>query len=192
MRLLIRGGSIAAGFGVTRGYVDILRDYYAARGLEVINRSRAKETSFDGISSFYDDIDPFQPEYLALQFGVDDAFSCVFRSEFKENLVQIIRLARARFDPTVLLLTSHVFDQPADTDTLNIYYRAIREVSIDLECEMIPVHIYWASYLLGTGLRHSDFIQQDSRYPNERGHGIIADAITQKMDKILPLWDGAY
>jgi hypothetical protein len=188
MKLLIRGGSISAGYGVTRSYVDILRDYYAPRGLEIINRSRAKETSFDGILSFYDDIDPFRPEYLALHFGIDDAFSCVFRSEFKENLVQIIRLARARFDPTVVLLTSHVFDQPSDMDTANMYYRAIREVSIDLECEMIPVHIYWAGYLLGTGFRHADFVQQDSRYPNERGHEIIADAVIQRTDKILPLW----
>ena len=42
-RLLIRGGSIAAGYKVERGYADILRDWGAARGIELINCSRPGE-----------------------------------------------------------------------------------------------------------------------------------------------------
>ena len=52
MKILIRGGSIAAGLGVARGYADILRETYKPRGIEVVNRSRAGETSFDGMDFF--------------------------------------------------------------------------------------------------------------------------------------------
>jgi hypothetical protein len=37
MKLLIRGGSIAAGLGVIRSYVDILTESLLKKGIEVIN-----------------------------------------------------------------------------------------------------------------------------------------------------------
>ena len=187
MKLLIRGGSISSGHGVSRSYVDILRDRYAPGGLEIINRSRAKETSFDGVTSFYEDIDPFSPEFLMLHFGIDDAFSGVYRSEFKENFVRMIRLAMARFYPVILLASSHPFESEEDMAAVNIYYRTMREVAEDLYCEMIFVHVYWAGYLLGNRFHHRDFVQKDERYPNERGHEIFAEAILQRLNRILPL-----
>jgi hypothetical protein len=186
MKLLIRGGSISAGQGVSRSYVDILRDRYAPLGLEIINRSRAKDTSFDGVLSFYEDIDPFSPEFLLLHFGVDDAYSGVYRSEFKENLVRMIRLAMTRFYPVVLLSSSHPFASQEDMAAVNIYYRAMREVAEDLYCEMIFVHIYWAGYLRGNRFDHRDFVQEDERYPNERGHEIYAEAVMQRLNRFLP------
>lgn len=186
MKILVRGGSISAGCGVTRSYVDILKKHYAPRSLEVINRSRPKETSFDGVETFDQDIAPFQPEYLVVHFGIDDAFSAVYRSEFKENLVRIVRRAQALFDPLVFLATSHPFDREQDMAAVNIYYRTLREVSQDLQCEFIPVHIYWASYLLGNGFSHGDFVQEDSRLPNEKGHEIFAKAMIRGLDRFLP------
>jgi lysophospholipase L1-like esterase len=185
MQILIRGGSIAAGFGVTRSYVDILRDHYASRGIEVINRSRVSETSFEGVGSFGEDVEPFRPEILIIHFGIDDAFSAVHRSEFKENLVHIVRLARDRFDPLVILLTSHRFDDPHEMEAVGLYYRTIREVATDLYCEMLPVHTYWAGYLLGRKLSSTDFLQKDTRYPNEKGQEIYAEAIIQKLDRLI-------
>ena len=77
----------------------------------------------------------------------DDAFQCVYRSEFQENLVQMIRLARLRFNPIVFLATSHTFDDPCDMATVNIFYRSLKIVASDMNCELIPVHHYWAGYL---------------------------------------------
>jgi lysophospholipase L1-like esterase len=185
MKILVRGGSIAAGFGVTRGYVDILRDHYAPEGIEVINRSRIGETSFEGMGSFGEDIEPFHPEILILHFGIDDAFSAVHRSEFKENLVHIVRLARERFDPLIILLSSHSLDDPHEMEAVGIYYRTIREVATDLYCEMLPLHTYWAGYLLGRKLSSADFLQKDARYPNEKGQEIYAEAIIQKLDRLI-------
>ncbi|HPC72981.1 MAG TPA: SGNH/GDSL hydrolase family protein [Syntrophales bacterium] len=185
MRILVRGGSIAAGAGVNRSYVDILRDHLAPRGIEVINRSRTGETSFDGVETFGEDIESFQPDILILHFGVDDAFSAVYRSEFKENLVRIVRLARDRFDPLIILLTSHGFDNPHDMEAVGIYYRAIREVGTDLYCDILPIHTYWAGYLLGRKRSGAEFLQKDARFPNEKGHEIYAEAIIQKLNRLL-------
>jgi lysophospholipase L1-like esterase len=140
VKLLIRGGSIAAGYSVIKSYGDIITESLLKQSIEVINRSRYKETSFDGVDTFCQDIDFFRPDILLIQFGIDDAFQFVYRSEFQENIVQMIRLARARFNPIVLLVTSHTFDDPYDMDTVNIYYRSLKIVASEMNCELIPVH----------------------------------------------------
>ncbi len=185
MRILIRGGSIPAGAGVEKSYADLLREHYAPYGVEVVNRSRLKETSFEGIETFHSEVDPFDPHILILHFGIDDAYSSVFRSEFKENLVQMVRLARQHYGMETLLATSHTFDNPDDMKAVEIYYRAIREVASDLDCDIIPVHTFWAGYLLARGLKNSDCVQADTRYPNARGHEIFAEAFMWKLNRIL-------
>lgn len=183
MKLLIRGGSIAAGFGVIKSYADIMADALLAKGIEVINQSRHKETSFDAIGTFNEDIDCFQPEMLLVQFGVDDAFGYVYRSEFQENIVQMIRLARLRFNPLIFLATSHTFDHPDDMAAVNIFYRSLRMVASDLGCQLIPVHLHWAGYLEEHHLDNTSFVLPDSRYPNEKGHQLMAETIMRWLDK---------
>jgi lysophospholipase L1-like esterase len=183
-KVLVRGGSIAAGCGVKTNYVDILSRRYLHRDIEIINRARRGETSFDGVDSFSADIDPYRPEILMLHFGIDDAYGAVYRSEFKENLVHIIRLATERFKPIVFLLTSQPFDDPHEMDAVLIYYRTIREVALDLGCRMIPVHTHWAGYLEESGLSLADFVQTDVRLPNERGHRLLAEIVAAHLDVI--------
>jgi lysophospholipase L1-like esterase len=182
--ILIRGGSIPAGYGVCRSYVDILCDILG--NADIINRSRIKETSFQAVRTFYEDIDAYKPDILLLHFGIDDAYQPVYRSEFKENLVQIVRLARKRFNPEIILLTSHHFENPYDMEMIYIYYRVIREVAVDLACDMVPVHVYWSGMLEERGVPLSDYLQADCRYPNEQGHELYAETVLNKLkEKIM-------
>lgn len=185
MKMLIRGGSIAAGFGVIRSYADMLTESLLKHQIEVTNRSRYRETSFDGIGTFREDIANFQPDVLLVQFGVDDAFQYVYRSEFQENIVQMIRLARLCFTPVIFLATSHTFDDPNDMDAVYIFYRSLRIVSSDLGCELISVHSYWAGYLEEHHLCSRDLTLSDSRYPNERGHQVIAEAVMNRLGRVI-------
>jgi hypothetical protein len=186
MRLLIRGGSIAAGVGVSRGYVEHLRDRYDRSAVEVVNRSRAGETTFDGVWSFDQDIAPYSPDILLLNFAIDDAFGSVYRSEMKENLVCITRKTRERFSTAIVTMaTAHPFENPYDMEAVHIYYRTIREVCVDLGCELIAVHTYWAGYLQEHQLNHSDCLLPDNKLPNALGHTIYAQAIGRHLDHVL-------
>jgi lysophospholipase L1-like esterase len=183
--MVIRGGSIASGYGVTRCYADILTEGLSGEGIEVVNRSRKGDNSYDGIRTFHEDIDPFRPDILLIHFGEDDAFFPVYRSEFKENIVRMVKLARELFSPIICLLTSHTFDDSYDMDALQIFYRASREVAVDLACEYIPVHTFWAGYLRETGLSNADLVQKDTRYPNEHGHRVFAEAVSRRLDQVI-------
>lgn len=183
MKIVIRGGSIPAGHGVKRSYVDILRKHYPH--IDIINSSRYNDTSFQGIWTFPEDIDVYSPDILILHFGIDDAYHPVYRSEFKENLVQIVRLARKRFNPEIILLTSHPFDNQYEMEMIYIYYRVIREVALDLSCDLIPVHALWAGEIEDKGLRISSLLQRDIRYPSEAGHEIYAQNIITKINDMI-------
>ena len=183
MKIVVRGGSIPAGYGVTRSYVDILKEEYP--NIDIINNSRYKDTSFQGVWTFNEDIDKFSPNILMLHFGVDDAYHPVYRSEFKENLVQIVRLARKRFDPEIILLTSHPFENHYEMEMIYIYYRVIREVALDLYCDLISVHSFWAGELEEKGLEMSKFLQNDIRYPNEAGHELYANSIIPRINDLI-------
>lgn len=179
VKVLIRGGSIAAGYGVNKSYPDILQENLAKLDIEIINRSRYRETTFDGIATFETDIEAVKPDILLFHFGIDDAFQCVYRSEFQENMVQMIRLARTRFDPSIILATSQGFDNPHDNNAVNIFYRSLKVVSRDLHCPLIPVDDYCAQYCADNDLRLSDLVQSDSRYLNDTGHRVIAEYMTK-------------
>jgi len=181
MKLLIRGGSVAAGHGVRKSYADILARLLLPEGIVVMNRSRYGETSFDGIGTFDEDIDALRPDILLIQFGVDDAFGYVYRSEFQENIVGLVRRARLRFNPAIILATSQTFDDPGESDAINIFYRSTAIVAQDLDCFWVPVHHYWARYRETHHLQNSDLVQSDSRYPNGRGHRVIAKAVTMGL-----------
>jgi hypothetical protein len=185
MIILIRGGSIPAGTGVPKSYVDLLREHYAPFGIEVCNRSNPKETSFDGVEALRADIEQIRPEIIILHFGIDDAFSSVYRSEFKENLVQMVRLGRKLPGIEIILPTSHIFENPDEMNIMQMYYRVIREVASNLDCDFIPVHTYWAAYIQSRCLSNSAFLQSDVRYPNDRGHNIFAEAFIWKLNRIL-------
>jgi hypothetical protein len=185
VKILFRGGSISAGRGVGSGYVDMLREDPLFRGSDIINRSRPRETSFDCVWSFKEDIEPYRPEILVLHFAMDDAYFPVYRSEFKENLVQTVRLARNLFRPLILLMTSHTFDDPYDMDAVNIYYRVIREVSLDLDCGMVPVHTLWRGMLMERGMTNRDLTLHDTRLPNEKGHELYAEIMTHVLGKMV-------
>lgn len=60
---------------------------------------------------------------------------------------------RELFDPGHPHAHVHTFENPYEMDAVYIYYRTIREVCQDLDCEMIAVHTWWAGYLQERALK---------------------------------------
>jgi hypothetical protein len=116
-----------------------------------------------------------------VHFGIDDIYRPVYRSEFKENLVGIVKLSRERFSPEIMLLTSHLFGNPVEMDTARVYYRTIFEVASDLRCTYIPVHLWMYSYMNETGMQLEELVQEDVRLPSIEGHKAYAEIVSGKI-----------
>lgn len=183
--VLIRGGTLASGERVDTGYARYLEKILAKQNVTVINRSQAGDNSFDAVSTFDEDISPFHPDIIIIHYGIDDAYFPVYRSEFKENLVQLVRKIRSEGNPEIILLTSHIFPNQYDMDAVNIYYRTIREVALDLKCTMIPVHTIIAGCLMDNEMDIHDILLDDDRYLNEKGHALFTDIVLKHLQKSL-------
>lgn len=185
MIILIRGGSISAGYGCDHSYCDILAQRLQKYNVKLINRSNYKDTSFEGVETFSSDIEPYKPDVLIIHFGMDDAYHPVYRSEFKENLVQLVRIASLKFSPHIMLMTSHPFENIYHMEEIYIYYRTIREVAVDLQYTLVPVHSIWNGIIDVNGYSHSEFLQKDKRYPDNTGQQLYADILEPYLLKLL-------
>ena len=187
MKILFRGGSISSGKGVEKSYVDKLSEDFPKEhpDVSIINVSKDGDSSFDGVWSFRELVSPHSPDILLLHFGVDDAFRPVYRSEFKENLVQMVRLARHLFRPAIYLLTSHPFPDTYEMDALNIYYRTLREVAYDLRCTLIPIHLLWFSYDAMYNSERRPLFLDDCRFPNNSGQELYFYIMRDKLTEFL-------
>jgi hypothetical protein len=66
------------------------------------------------------------------------------------------------------------------------YYQIIRDVCIDMGCEMVPVHSCWDRHIREQGLMHKDLLQKNVLHPNERGHAIFAEVMINRLELIVP------
>jgi len=162
-------------------FADLVATDQSFSGHNIYTIAGYGHTTFDLIWDFDEEIGSLCPDILILQFGVDDMFRPVYRSEFKENLVQTIRRARVRFSPEIILCTTHLFRTRYENDASEIYNRTTREVAADLECHYIPIHLLWMNHIYEKGVDVDDLLETDSRYPSQAGHNITAAAVMKKI-----------
>ncbi len=185
MDIVFRGGSPLAEREHVHTFVHLLASDRAFTGHNIYTIAEYGHTTFDLIWDFDEEIQPLEPGLLVLQFGVDDMFRPVYRSEFKENLVQAIRRARRRFHPDIILCTTHLFGTAYENDAAGIYNRTTREVAADLQCEYIPLHLLWLNHIHENGIPVDDLLEADSRHPSQAGHMVTADAVRNKILKMI-------
>lgn len=181
---MIRGSGVACGTGVEKSYFDIVKDRFDSIHFDLIRIAKFKDTSFDIIRTYSSDIKRIKPDIVFVHIGLEDAFFPVYRSEFKENLVQFVRLCVNDAIQNICLMTSHPLNDIYEMETMEIYNRTVREVALDLQCKLLPVHLIWYGFMDENKIRLSDLLLLDSRYPNQKGHELFADIIINEINKI--------
>lgn len=182
--ICIRGGSISAGHKVKHPYVCSLMQNKIIRNHTIVTIARFGDSSFEGIWEF-DSIVLYKPDILILHFGMDDIYRPVYRSEFKENLVRMVQKARDKDIAHIILVTLHLVENPYLMERVESMTNIVREVALDLQCKLATVHIEWMNYLYKTRNSLANLLSDDERYPNERGHKLIAKAIQRKLIPLL-------
>ena len=183
-KIVIRGSSIALGFNSTLSYVDILSKDSILRNHSIVNISNMGDSSFQGVWQF-EEVLAHTPDIIIIHFGVEDIYRPVYKSEFKENLVRMVQKAREASIEKIIFPTLHIVDDKNQMEAFEIYTRLIREVAFDLHCSLATVHLEWMNYCYVSGNPVSTLLSDDSRYPNEKGHTLIAEAVKKKLLHLL-------
>ncbi|QKX17677.1 arylesterase [Microbulbifer sp. YPW1] len=105
--LLVLGDSISAAYGLDerQGWVQLLRERLAERGLsvEVVNASVSGETSSGGVARLPRLLTEHSPEWLVVELGGNDGLRGYPPRALQQNLQRMVKMARAGGAEVLLL-----------------------------------------------------------------------------------------
>ncbi len=105
LKLLVWGDSLSAAHGIPRelGWVALLRQRLAPRGIEVSNGSISGETSNGGLARLPEALRRIRPDILVLELGANDGLRGQPLTRTRENLRAMIEQARQAGAQVVLI-----------------------------------------------------------------------------------------
>ncbi len=170
--LLIVGDSLSSGYGLApgRSWVDLLdaRMKKSAPQWRVINASVSGDTTQNGLQRLTPALDRHRPQGVLIELGGNDALRGTPPDVIRQNLVMMIRQARAA-GAWVALLEAPVlpnYGKPYADALARLYGEVAREEKIVL----VPC------FVCGVGVT-SGMMQADGIHPNEKGQLRMLDAV---------------
>lgn len=165
--VLAFGDSLTYGTGAGRGesYPSVLE---RATGLKVVNAGVPGEISADGLARLPEVIEEVQPKLLILCHGGNDFLRRMDEAEAARNLREMIKVARAKGIPVVLLATP----KPTLPPSVPKFYGEIAaELKVPYEESVMRVVLT------------DNALKSDLAHPNARGYSEIAAAIEKVLKK---------
>jgi acyl-CoA thioesterase I len=174
------GDSITEGYDVAHSYVHYweaaMRNRFPAAPLRVVNAGCSGDTTFDAVRRMRQDVVAYAPHLVFVQFGINDCFSAVYRSEFRENLLWIIRRLSEETSADILLMTSVLLRETRDREALERFYDVICEFAAEHSLGLFRMDILWRD-AMRNGPQFDQLILPDGAHPSDDGHRHIADAL---------------
>ncbi len=170
--LLIVGDSLSSGYGLATGssWVDRLgtRLRKTAPHWRVMNASVSGDTTQNGLQRLQPAIDRHRPQGVLIELGGNDAMRGTPPGTIRQNLVAMIRQAKAA-GAWVALLEAPVlpnYGKPYADAVTRLYVDVAREEKI------IRVPCFVCKVAVVPGMMQSDRI-----HPNEKAQGAMLDAV---------------
>ncbi len=170
--VLIVGDSLSSGYGLSMGtsWVDRLdaRLKKAAPDWRVVNASVSGDTTQNGLQRLKPALDRHYPQGVLIELGGNDALRGIPPQAIRQNLVTMIRQARAAGAWVALL------DAPVLPNYGKPYADAVAKLYVDVarEEKIIRVPCFVCGVAISPGL-----MQADSIHPNEKAQARMLDAV---------------
>ncbi len=193
---------------VDRVYVQRLGDLLAKQGIRtrVINAGVGKNTTEDGLKRFEKDVLALDPDYVIIQFGLNDSAIDVSggKSEprvaletYIKNLTYFVQTLIDHGIKAILMTPNPMFwteklkrvfgKPPYDTEDpwglnrMNAdYAEAVRGIAVKKAVPLVDIYRYFEEYDQVKGQRADDLLL-DGMHPNDIGHPIIASLLARQI-----------
>ena len=183
--ILIYGDSLSAGYGIRleSGWVSLLTQRLAREGygFRIVNASISGETTEGGLARLPRALLTQQPSILVLELGANDGLRGLPVSAMRENLAQMIRLARDR-NCRVLLLG---IQMPA-----NYGARYTSDFAAAYQQLAAQQHVPLAQLLPETVADQAALMQPDGLHPNEQAQPLLLDNVWPRLKPLLRIAPG--
>lgn len=178
--------------------------------VEMINAGISNTTSRQAVERLDSDVRRFDPDYVIIQFGINDSWidASLGRTqprltldEYEDNLKTIIATLRADGAKPILMTANPMrwsamygdelrdpalgfdFDDPRGINRLlDLYSQRVREIARDAKLPLVDVSERFEAYDRVPGQSIRDIlIPNDDIHPNDAGHALIAEWLTQVL-----------
>ena len=179
-KLLILGDSISAGYGIkeSQNWVHLFNNSTDAKNMNLymINSSVSGDTTIGGLSRISKDLKQYNPDYVLIELGGNDALRGYPLKKIKNNLIKIIDASlKAKAVPLIMQIKIPPnYGQRYVEVFENIYVEISNEKNIPL-----------LTFLLENVALDQSLMQLDGIHPNEKAQPIIVEQVKMELLKII-------
>ena len=178
--LLILGDSISAGYGINQkdNWVSVLQNKFDNDGtsIKLINSSVSGDTTSGGLQRLKRDLQKFDPDYVLIELGGNDALRGYPIKRIKDNLQTMIALIKNN-NSKALLMQIRIPPNYGQKYTL-----AFERIYLELAASE---EIYFLPFMLENIGLNPDLMQPDGIHPNAKAQPLIAKDMKKNLDNLL-------
>ena len=178
--LLILGDSISAGYGINQkdNWVSVLQSKFDNDGtsIKLINSSVSGDTTSGGLQRLKRDLQKFDPDYVLIELGGNDALRGYPIKRIKDNLQTMIALIKSN-NSKALLMQIRIPPNYGQKYTL-----AFERIYLELASSE---EIYFLPFMLENVGLNPDLMQPDGIHPNAKAQPLIAKDMKKNLDSLL-------
>ena len=178
--LLILGDSISAGYGINQkdNWVSVLQSKFDNDGtsIKLINSSVSGDTTSGGLQRLRRDLQKFDPDYVLIELGGNDALRGYPIKRIKDNLQTMIALIKSN-NSKALLMQIRIPPNYGQKYTL-----AFERIYLELAS---TEEIYFLPFMLENVGLNPDLMQPDGIHPNAKAQPMIAKDMKKNLDNLL-------
>ena len=178
--LLILGDSISAGYGINQkdNWVSMLQSKFDNDGtsIKLINSSVSGDTTSGGLQRLKRDLQKFDPDYVLIELGGNDALRGYPIKRIKDNLQTMIALIKNNNSKS-LLMQIRIPPNYGQKYTL-----AFERIYLELASSE---EIYFLPFMLENVGLNPDLMQPDGIHPNAKAQPLIAKDMKKNLDSLL-------
>ena len=178
--LLILGDSISAGYGINQkdNWVSVLQSKFDNDGtsIKLINSSVSGDTTSGGLQRLRRDLQKFDPDYVLIELGGNDALRGYPIKRIKDNLQTMIALIKSN-NSKALLMQIRIPPNYGQKYTL-----AFERIYLELASSE---EIYFLPFMLENVGLNPDLMQPDGIHPNATAQPLLAKDMKKNLDSLL-------
>ena len=178
--LLILGDSISAGYGINQkdNWVSMLQSKFKNDGtsIKLINSSVSGDTTSGGLQRLKRDLQKFDPDYVLIELGGNDALRGYPIKRIKDNLQTMIALIKNN-NSKALLMQIRIPPNYGQKYTL-----AFERIYLELASSE---EVYFLPFMLENVGLNPDLMQPDGIHPNAKAQPLIAKDMKKNLDSLL-------
>ena len=179
-KLLILGDSISAGYGLkeSENWVQLLETSLKLSGIEfkIINSSISGDTTIGGLSRIESDLRKYNPNYVLVELGGNDALRGYPIKKIKSNLLKIIDASLAA-EAIPIIMQIRIPPNYGKN-----YVTAFESIYSEIAAEK---NIPKMSFILEKVALNKSLMQMDGIHPNSKAQPFIAKQVEIEIKEII-------